>query len=177
MEYGEYCWYSSWTRSTPNLKINNPSKIWRGLVPIHKFFLTNQILDSYRWIYMEGKIQKFPISCYGGKKVVWSRKLYIFSRHRYILNETLKENIVCMYQLFLIREPKNLTSNSWCDVCCPGSKEVTVKQWTFKCTINHATTTSRYFSTLWDICVQKSSKNRVLYYWGIPTWLLASYIK
>ena len=127
MEYGEYCWYSSWTRSTPNLKINNPSKIWRGLVPIHKFFLTNQILNSYRWIYMEGKIQKFPISCYGGKKVVWSRKLNIFFRHRYILNETLKEKIVSMYQLFLIPEPKNLTSNSWCDVCCPGRKKVTVK--------------------------------------------------
>ena len=127
MEYGEYCWYSSWTRSTPNLKINNPSKIWRGLVPIHKFFLTNQILNSYRWIYMEGKIQKFPISCHGGKKVVWSRKLNIFFRHRYILNETLKEKIVCMHQLFLIREPKNLSSNSWCDVCCPGRKKVTVK--------------------------------------------------
>ena len=127
MEYGEYCWYSSWTRSTPNLKINNPSKIWRGLVPIHKFFLTNQILNSYRWIYMEGKIQKFPISCHGGKKVVWSRKLNIFFRHRYILNETLKEKIVCMHQLFLIREPKNLSSNSWCDVRCPGRKKVTVK--------------------------------------------------
>ena len=127
MEYGEYCWYSSWTRSTPNLKINNPSKIWRGLVPIHKFFLTNQILNSYRWIYLEGKIQKFPISCYGGKKVVWSRKLNIFFRHRYILDETLKEKIVSMYQLFLIPEPKNLTSNSWCDVCCPGRNKVTVK--------------------------------------------------
>ena len=126
MEYGEYCWYSSWTRSTPNLKINNPSKIWRGLVPIHKFFLTNQILNSYRWIYLEGKIQKFPISCHGGKKVVWSRKLNIFFRHRYILNERLKEKIVCMHQLFLIREPKNLSSNSWCDVCCPGRKKVTV---------------------------------------------------
>ena len=42
----------------------------------------------------------------GEKKVVWSRKLNIFFRHRYIPNETLKEKIVSMYQLFLIPEPK-----------------------------------------------------------------------
>ena len=128
MEYGEYCWYSSWTRSTPNLKINNPSKIWRGLVPIHKFFLTNQILNSYRWIYMwKAKFRNFQYPAMGEKKVAWSRKLNIFFRHRHILNKTLKEKIVSMYQLFLIPEPKNLTSNSWCDVCCPGRKKVTVK--------------------------------------------------
>ena len=75
--------------------------------------------------------RNFQYPAMGEKKVVWSRKLNIFFRHRYILNETLKEKIVSMYQLFLIPEPKNLTSNSWCDVCCPGSKKVTVKSWTF----------------------------------------------
>ena len=104
MEYGEYCWYSSWTRSTPNLKINNPSKIWRGLVPIHKFFLTNQILDSYRWIYMEGKIQKFPISCHGGKKgCVESKIKYLFSASLYSEWETKREN--CLHA--------SIVSNSW----------------------------------------------------------------
>ena len=57
---------------------------------------------------MEGKIQKFPISCHGGKKGCVESKI----KYRYILNERLKEKIVCMHQLFLIREPKNLSLNS-----------------------------------------------------------------
>ena len=42
----------------------------------------------------------------------------------------------------------------------------------FKRTINHVPTTPSYFSTLWDICVRKSSKSSVMYDSYIPTWLL-----
>ena len=46
----------------------------------------------------------------------------------------------------------------------------------FKRTINHVSKTPRYVTTLWNICVRKSSKKGVHWFSHIPTWLPASYI-
>ena len=61
------------------------------------------------------------------KMLLQSRKLNIFFWQPYILNKSLKLNIVCMHRFFPIHDPKKMVSNSWCDVCCPGSKKATVK--------------------------------------------------